>query len=116
MTNSDRLSTSYLDIAIHDYEPTVKAKIYEIVAKSGIPHDDPYIAIFLSNAQVAATIATGPTLIREALDKGFEVCLQKFAKSLSSSMRELRGKEQEVVSDRLIRVWQRFLHLRDIRS
>jgi len=70
MTNSDRQSKNYLDIAIHDYEPTVKAKIYEIVAKSGIPHDDPYIAIFLSNAQVAATIATGPTLIREALNKG----------------------------------------------
>jgi len=64
MTNSDRPLPSYLDIAINDYEPTVKAKIYEIVAKSGIPHDDPYIAIFLSNAQVAATIATGPTLIR----------------------------------------------------
>jgi hypothetical protein len=102
MTNTDRLSTSYLDIAIHDYEPTVKAKIYEIVAKSGIPHDDPYIAIFLSNAQVAATIATGPTLIREALNKGFEVGIQKFAKSLSSSMRELNGNGQEVVSDRQI--------------
>ncbi|NUN66920.1 hypothetical protein HCU40_19710 (plasmid) [Pseudanabaena biceps] len=99
MTNSDRPSTSYLDIAIHDYEPTVKAKIYEIVAKSGIPHDDPYIAIFLSNAQVAATIATGPTLIREALNKGFEVGIQKFARSLSSSMRELKDSEQEVVSD-----------------
>jgi len=102
MTNSDRPSTSYLDIAIHDYEPTVKAKIYEIVAKSGIPHDDPYIAIFLSNAQVAATIATGPTLIREALNKGFEVGIQKFAKSLSSSMRELNGNGQEVVRDRQI--------------
>ena len=102
MTNSDRQSTSYLDIAIHDYEPTVKAKIYEIVAKSGIPHDDPYIAIFLSNAQVAATIATGPTLIREALNKGFEVGIQKFAKSLSSSMRELNGNGQEVVSDRQV--------------
>lgn len=102
MTNNDRESKNYLDIAIHDYEPTVKAKIYEIVAKSGIPHDDPYIAIFLSNAQVAATIATGPTLIREALNKGFEVGIQKFAKSLSSSMRELNGNGQEVVSDRQI--------------
>ena len=93
MTNSDRSLPSYLDIAINDYEPTVKAKIYEIVAKSGIPHDDPYIAIFLSNAQVAATIATGPTLIREALNKGFEVGIQKFAKSLSASMSELKGKD-----------------------
>ena len=102
MTNSDRLSKNYLDIAIHYFEPTVKAKIYETVAKSGISHDDPYIAIFLSNAQVAATIATGPTLIREALNKGFKVGIQKFAKSLSSSMRELNGKEQEVVRDLLI--------------
>ncbi|MFY7834457.1 MAG: DUF6753 family protein, partial [Pseudanabaena sp.] len=68
----------------------------------GIPHDDPYIAIFLSNAQVAATIATGPTLIRAALNKGFEVGIQKFAKSLSSSMRELKDNGQEVVSDRQI--------------
>jgi hypothetical protein len=102
MSNSDRPSKSYLDIAIHDYEPTVKAKIYEIVAKSGIPHDDAYIAIFLSNAQVAATIATGPTLIREALNKGFEVGIQKFSKSLASSMRELTAKNQEAVSDRPI--------------
>jgi hypothetical protein len=102
MSNSDRPSKSYLDIAIHDYEPTVKAKIYEIVAKSGIPHDDAYIAIFLSNAQVAATIATGPTLIRDALNKGFEVGIQKFSKSLASSMRELTVKGQEVVSDRPI--------------
>jgi hypothetical protein len=95
MTNSDRPLPSYLDIAINDYEPTVKAKIYEIVAKSGIPHDDPYIAIFLSNAQVAATIATGPTLIREALNKGFEVGIQKFAKSLSASMGEFKVKDLE---------------------
>jgi len=101
MTNSDRPLPSYLDIAINDYEPTVKAKIYEIVAKSGIPHDDPYIAIFLSNAQVAATIATGPTLIREALNKGFEVGIQKFAKSLSASMSELKGKDFETTVDKL---------------
>jgi len=50
--NSDPLPKTYLDIAIHDYDPVVKAKIYEIVAKSGIPQNDPYIAIFLSNAQV----------------------------------------------------------------
>ena len=110
MTNSDHLSKNYLDIAIYNYEPTVKAKIYEIVSKSCLPYDDPYIAIFLSNAHIAATIATGLTLIREALNKGFEVGIQKFAKSLSSSMRELRGKEQEVVSDRLISgLWQRFV-------
>jgi hypothetical protein len=101
MTNSDRPLPSYLDIAINDYEPTVKAKIYEIVAKSGIPHDDPYIAIFLSNAQVAATIATGPTLIREALNKGFEVGIQKFARSLSASMSELKGKDFETTVDTL---------------
>ena len=101
MTNSDRSLPSYLDIAINDYEPTVKAKIYEIVAKSGIPHDDPYIAIFLSNAQVAATIATGPTLIREALNKGFEVGIQKFAKSLSASMSELKGNDFETTVDKL---------------
>jgi hypothetical protein len=72
------------------------------VAKSSLSDDDLYTAIFLSNAQVTATITTEPTLIREALNKGFEVCLQKFAKSLSSSMRELCGKEKEVVRDRLI--------------
>ena len=40
--NSDPLPKTYLDIAIHDYDPVVKAKIYEIVAKSGIPQNDPY--------------------------------------------------------------------------
>ena len=45
MSNSDRLSKNYLDIAIHAYEPTMKVKIYETVAKSVIPHDDPYKAI-----------------------------------------------------------------------
>ena len=45
MTNSDRLSKNYLDIAIHNYEPTVKASIYETVAKSDLPYDDPYKAI-----------------------------------------------------------------------
>jgi len=45
MTNSYRLSKNYLDIAIHNYEPTVKANIYETVAKSDLPYDDPYKAI-----------------------------------------------------------------------
>ena len=35
--NSDPLPKTYLDIAIHDYDPVVKAKIYEIVAKSVFP-------------------------------------------------------------------------------
>jgi hypothetical protein len=98
--DSDR-SKSYLDIAIQDYEPAVKAKIYEIVAKSGIPHDDAYIAIFLSNAQVAATVATGPSLIQEALKKGFEVGIQRFSRSLAVSMGEL-SRQQDGVGDRVI--------------
>jgi hypothetical protein len=84
-----------LDIAINDYDPVVRAKIYEIVAKSGIPQNDPYIAIFLSNAQVAATVATAPNLLQNALVKGFDVGIQKFTDFLAT-LRETAVKEQEV--------------------
>ena len=99
--NSDPLPKTYLDIAIHDYDPVVKAKIYEIVAKSGIPQNDPYIAIFLSNAQVAATVATAPNLLQSALAKGFDVGIQKFRDFLAT-LRETAVKEQEVAISQAI--------------
>jgi len=99
--NSDPLPKTYLDIAIHDYDPVVKAKIYEIVAKSGIPQNDPYIAIFLSNAQVAATVATAPHLLQSALAKGFDVGIQKFRDFLAT-LRETAVKEQEVAISQAI--------------
>jgi len=99
--NSDPLPKTYLDIAIHDYDPVVKAKIYEIVAKSGIPQNDPYIAIFLSNAQVAAMVATAPHLLQSALAKGFDVGIQKFRDFLAT-LRETAVKEQEVAISQAI--------------
>ena len=99
--NSDPLPKTYLDIAIHDYDPVVKAKIYEIVAKSGIPQNDPYIAIFLSNAQVAATVATAPNLLQSALAQGFDVGIQKFRDFLVT-LRETAVKEQEVAISQAI--------------
>ena len=99
--NSDPLPKTYLDIAINDYDPVVKAKIYEIVAKSGIPQNDPYIAIFLSNAQVAATVATAPNLLQSALAKGFDVGIQKFRDFLAT-LRETAVKEQEVAISQAI--------------
>ena len=99
--NSDPLPKTYLDIAIHDYDPVIKAKIYEIVAKSGIPQNDPYIAIFLSNAQVAATVATAPNLLQSALAKGFDVGIQKF-RDLLATLRETAVKEQEVAISQAI--------------
>jgi uncharacterized membrane protein required for colicin V production len=92
--NSIPQSKTYLDIAINDYDPVVKAKIYEIVAKSGIPQNDPYIAIFLSNAQVAATVATAPALLQSALTKGFDLGIEKFREFLPT-LREAAVKEQE---------------------
>ena len=92
---------TYLDIAINDYDPVVKAKIYEIVAKSGIPQNDPYIAIFLSNAQVAATVATAPALLQSALTKGFELGIDKFREFLPT-LREAAVKEQEAAISQAI--------------
>jgi len=93
--NSVPQAKTYLDIAINDYDPVVKAKIYEIVAKSGIPQNDPYIAIFLSNAQVAATVATAPALLQSALTKGFDIGIEKFREFLPT-LRDAAVKEQEV--------------------
>jgi hypothetical protein len=90
--SSDR--KTYLDIAIEDYDPVVKAKIYEIVAKSNIPHDDAYISIFLANAQVAATVATAPDLIQKSVSKSFSDGLQK-ADEFLVTLRKTSVKEQE---------------------
>ena len=71
------------------------------MAKSGIPQNDPYIAIFLSNAQVAATVATAPNLLQSALAKGFDVGIQKFRDFLAT-LRETAVKEQEVAISQAI--------------
>ena len=71
------------------------------ITKSGIPQNDPYIAIFLSNAQVAATVATAPHLLQSALAKGFDVGIQKFRDFLAT-LRETAVKEQEVAISQAI--------------
>jgi dienelactone hydrolase len=85
---------TYLDIAIEDYEPSVKAKIYEIVLKSKIPQNDPFITIFLANAQVAATVATAPDLMRDSVEKSFSDGLGKIDEYLIT-LRKTSVKEQE---------------------
>ncbi len=63
-------STS-LDIALEGYSPEVRAKIYQIVLRAKVPVDDPYIAIFLSNAEVAATVGQAPELIQSAIGNAY---------------------------------------------
>jgi hypothetical protein len=55
----------------------------------------------LSNAQVAATVATAPNLLQSALAKGFDVGIQKFRDFLAT-LRETAVKEQEVAISQAI--------------